>query len=471
MELRGFVGKCPVSHSMLAFVTTTIRITNVRRCVFGLLGIAVLITTAASASAQQFGPSQRIAQPAYQATNLPDYASPYAGVENGYLAENAYGGYVPAYDRPGLPPALAGIQQVSNLSYVGASQPAPPSGAAPPAIAQTEIAPPGAAQVSAAQPDATGNCGPCASGPTACCCDPFWAHRTSFFGEWLYLRARNDGVANALPQNGIGPGAVPAGRVTSNSPTYQPEGFRIGVNYALNRCSSIYAAYTYFHSESNGSTFANPPLVVHSLVTLPQTGTAASDGVAALSHYDIRFQFADVGYRRLIAGGTNWYLNYAVGARYANLYQQFSQAQINGPTQTGVSTNVGMDAAGGRVGLLAARKVPNRGFYIYGSAFADILVGNFRANYMQVNNLAGVQGVALWQTYRPVPILEYELGAGWISPNGKWSFSGGYYFAAWFNVISPSTYINAVRTSNYGPLNAANNITFDGLVVRAQRLW
>lgn len=453
---------------MLAYVTTFTRITVVRRRITRSLAMIALAAAAGTAYAQQLDTPQRVSQPVYQAANypnLPDYASPYTEGENGYLAENGYDGYAPDYY--GAPqPAVAGIQQVSNLSYADQGQPAPQDGAAQPGAAQ-----PGAAQPAAGQGGAYGNCGSCAAACCQECCDPFWAHRTSFFGEWLYLRARNDGVSNALPQNGIGPGAVPYGNVSANNPTYQPEGFRIGGTMALNRCASIYAAYTYWQGISNGSTFANPPLVVHSLLTLPQTGTAASDGSAAFSRYNIRFQFADVAYRRLIAGGNNWFVNYAVGARYANLYQLYGQAQVNGPTQTGVSTNIGMDAAGSRVGLMAARKAPCTGFFFYGNAFANILVGNFRASYLQANNLAGVQGFATWQSFRPVPILEYELGAGWVSPNGKWRFSGGYYFAAWFNVISTSTYINAVQTNNYGPLNTANNITFDGLVVRAQRLW
>src|SRR5581483_7762634 len=235
---------------------------------------------------------------------------------------------------------------------------------------------------------------------TSCCqdcCDPFWAHRNSVFAEALFLKPRGGSdVANAQPQNGIGPTAVPFGVVSSNSPTYSP-GFRLGGTFALDRCSSIYAAYTYYQAESNGSLFVNPPLVDHSLVTLPQIGTAASDGLASLSRYNIRFQFADLDYRRLIAGGRNWYLNYAVGARYANLQQLFRQTQVLGPSMTGVGTNIGLDAAGSRVGLLGARKAANRGVYIYGNAFADILVGNFRSSYRQANTLSGVQGFNSWQ--------------------------------------------------------------------------
>jgi hypothetical protein len=424
----------------------------VRRRINQTLAFAVLAAMAGTAKAQQASSPQPVNQPVYQATGgqeVPNYAAQYAADE-GYVADSGY--YEGSPDGYYEQPAATGIRQVANLSYK--ADPAQPAEDGAPA-----------------QSGACGNCGNCGTCCTTSCCEPFWSHRSSVFFDWLFLKVRNDDVVSAVPQNGIGPAGVPFGTVGSNSPTYQP-GFRVGGTAAINRCSSIYAAYTYWQGESNGSTFANPPLVVQSLVTLPQTGTAASSGTASLTRDMVRFQFADIDYRRLIAGGANWYVNYAVGARYANLYQAFSQAQVNGPTQTGVATRIGMDAVGPRFGLLAARKAPCRGLYMYGSGFADILVGNFRNSYQQINNLAGIQGFSNWQSFRPVPILEFELGAGWRSPNGKWQFSGGYYFAAWFNVVTPGTYINAVQTNNYVNNNGvANNITFDGLVLRAQRLW
>jgi hypothetical protein len=403
----------------------------------------------------------RVAQPAYPAYNadgaLP-YASQYAATANGYTPdgypiEGGDAAYQQGYTDPNVEgvAARSGIEQVANLTFDGDAQASPLKGAA------------GGCQNGCGQ---TSGCQP-ACCPSSCC-EPFWAHRSSVFLEALFLKPRGADVANAQPQNGIGPTAVPFGTVSSNSPTYSP-GFRLGATFALDRCSSIYAAYTYFQAESNGSLFVNPPLVDHSLVTLPQIGNAASDGLASLSRYNIRFQFADVDYRRLLMGGRNWYVNYAVGARYANLQQLFRQTQVIGPTMTGVTSNVGLDAAGARFGLLGARKAANRGIYLYGNAFADILVGNFRSSYLQANNLSGVQGANSWQNFRPVPILEYELGLGWVSPNGRWQFAGGYYFATWFNCVTNSNYIQAVQTSNY--VNVGNAITFDGLVLRGQRMW
>jgi hypothetical protein len=433
------------------YVTTFTRITAVKRRISTTLVFAALAAVA-PASAQQVETIQRTNQPAYPASNgvAPvGYAQRFAVAADGSLVEiGGNGANQPGYFDPET--QAPHFDQVSNLSYEGDSTQAPTNGAA----------------------SCCGStCGQTSCCGTSCCqncCEPFWAHRTSVFAEALYLKPRGADVANAQPQNGIGPTAVPFGTVSSNSPTYSP-GYRLGATFALDRCSSIYAAYTYFQAESNGSLFVNPPLVDHSLVTLPQIGTAASDGLASFSRMNIRFQFVDLDYRRLIAGGRNWYINYAVGARYANLQQLFRQAQVIGPSMTGVTSNVGLDAAGSRIGLLGARKAANRGAYIYGNAFADILVGNFRAGYQQSNSLSGVQGFNNWQNFRPVPILEYELGVGWVSPKGRWQFAGGYYFAAWFNCVTNSNAIQAVQTNNF--VNVGNAITFDGLVMRGQRLW
>ena len=320
-----------------------------------------------------------------------------------------------------------------------------------------------------------GSCSSCGGscGVGSCCnncCEPFWAHRSGVFAELLVLRARGADVAYALPRNGVDPAtAVPFGGVARAAPNYDPSGFRLGAIYALDRCSSFQFAYTYYQTETNGSVFANPPLGVHSLVTDPHTYTTASDSLAALSRYNIGFQFADMDYRRLIAGGRNWAVNYALGTRYAHLTQNFREVQPIGPGATSVATNINFDGGGSRVGLMGERKAYNRGFLFYGKAFADILVGNFRSDFHQTNNFQQTQVWTSWKDFRPVPILEYELGAGWQNRSGNFRVSGGYYFACWFNTVSTSNYIQAVQTNNY--VNVGNAITFDGLVARAQYVW
>lgn len=383
----------------------------------------------------------------------------------------AAGGYAAAY---GMVPADGGATGGEEIQYGYVVEPSNnPNGKSPfsmsgfsEAMKQDE----GRAAAGGAGSCGAGGCGSCGSSGCSGCCEPFWAHRTGFFAEWLYLRARGADVAYALPRNGVDPAtAVPFGGVATANPNYDPSGFRLGGMYALDRCSSLQFAYTYYNTETDGSVFANPPLSVHSLVTDPHTYTAASDSLAALSRYRIGFQFADLDYRRLIAGGRNWAINYAVGTRYAHLSQNFREVQPIGPGSTGVATNINFDGAGSRVGLMGERKAYNCGFLFYGKAFADILVGNFRSSYQQLNNFQQTQVRTSWRDFRPVPILEYELGAGWQSKSGRFRVSGGYYFACWFNTVSTSNYIQAVQTNNY--VNIGNAITFDGLVGRVQYVW
>lgn len=384
----------------------------------------------------------------------------------------AAGGYAPAY---GMVPVDGGPAGGEEIQYGYIVEPSDdPNGKSPfsmsgysDAMKQDEG---GAAASGGSGSCGAGGCGNCGSSCCNGCCVPFWAHRSGFFAEFLVLRARGADVAYAEPRNGVDPAtAVAFGGVATANPNYDPSGFRLGGIYALDRCSSLQFAYTYYNTETDGSVFANPPLSVHSLVTDPHTYTAASDSLAALSRYRIGFQFADVDYRRLIAGGRNWAINYALGTRYAHLSQNFREAQPIGPGSTGVATNINFDGGGSRVGLMGERKAYNRGFLFYGKAFADILVGNFRSNYQQVNNFQQTQVLSSWKDFRPVPILEYELGAGWQSKSGRFRVSGGYYFACWFNTVSTSNYIQAVQTNNY--VNIGNAITFDGLVGRVQYVW
>src|SRR5258708_2893493 len=110
------------------------------------------------------------------------------------------------------------------------------------------------------------------------CCTPFWAHRTSFFGEYLYLRPRGIDMAHAMQQNGVGgPGTVPDGRVGVLNPQFAPA-FRLGFWYALDNCSSIGASYTNFRNHVSDTLIAPDGLggTVQSLVLHPNSVNAGS---------------------------------------------------------------------------------------------------------------------------------------------------------------------------------------------------
>jgi len=322
--------------------------------------------------------------------------------------------------------------------------------------------------------DSTGNCCNSTCCGDSCCkpCLPFWAHRNEVFAELLLLRPRGADVAYAQVENGIGPAGVPFGPVGTVAPVYTI-GYRAGFAYALNRCTSIVTTYTYFQSEANSALYANPPLSIQPLTTLPQLNNAGTNSLAAFGRENIRFQFADIDYKKLLNGGSNWAVNYTLGTRYANLHQAYREAQTFGPGVSNVATNINFDGLGTRIGVQGERKARNRGFLAYGKGFASLLVGSFRSGYLQSNNFLGPQGAALWHDNRAVPILEYELGVGWQNQTGRIRISAGYYFGAWFNTVSTNNFIYSVQNNSYNTNTSfrADTITFDGLTTRAEFRW
>ncbi len=318
------------------------------------------------------------------------------------------------------------------------------------------------------------------------CCVPFWAHRTSIFAEFLYLRPTGINMAHAIQANdsGIGggtgftpgytPGVAPDGAVGVLNPMYTPA-FRVGFTKALDSCSSVGASWAKFQShcentvvQPTGPGQQNFPNVT-SLVLFPNTPNFPPTASLVDAGYDIDFQLVDIDYRRLLSGGFRHALNYTVGVRYGNLKQQFQQvgdfAQPVGTMQT--NTNIRFEGGGLRTGLDGMRQIGNSSLSFYGKSFISVLFGEFNSTYQQFNNTqTTVLATSRWADVRPVPILEYELGLNWISPSGNWRISSGYYTAFWFNAITTGQYVQAVQTSNF--VGLGQTVSFNGLVSRLE---
>jgi hypothetical protein len=313
------------------------------------------------------------------------------------------------------------------------------------------------------------SCGGEGCGECGDCCDtciPFWQHRSGVYADFLYLQARGVDTAYALPRDGVDPAtSVPFGGVGTADPDYQP-GIRFGVNHALDACSSIGASYTWYESTTNGEINTQAPLVIHSLVTHPGTASAAADSLVANTSYDIDFDLIDVDYRRLLSGGRNHAINYLVGARYGRLEQNFRSGQPISPGTTSVFTDLDFEGAGPRFGLEGERKAECSGFMVYGRTYASFLAGDIQSDYIQENTFAQTQVTTGWNDSRVIPILEYEVGAGWQNHDGTIRVSGGYYMAGWFNMLTNRDYIQAVQTNDY--VERYETVTFDGLTARIE---
>jgi hypothetical protein len=332
----------------------------------------------------------------------------------------------------------------------------------------------------------TGGCGDgCADGECAGGCDdcdmscgtvcgetPFWTHRTYLFGEYLYLLPTDADMAHAIQQNGVGgPGTVPAGAVGVLQPDFT-SAYRTGFGVAIGCNATIAASYTNFHDHATDSLAAPTGIVggtVASLVLHPQSLNAGSTSSLVDATYDIHYQLADIEFRRLLSGTCKHAVNYSVGARYGKLEQNFLQiGEFSPPTGTiRTTTDIEFEGVGLRAGLDGEHRIGYSGFAGYGKLSINVLVGEFRTNYLQLDTTTtDVQANSTWNDRRVVPLLDYEVGVSWTSRSGHWRASAGYYTAFWFNTITTGEYVQAVQTADF--VDVGETIAFNGLVSRVE---
>ena len=307
-------------------------------------------------------------------------------------------------------------------------------------------------------------CLPCPCGA----CNGARSRRIDVFKELLYLQSRNVEVAYAVPVDGpITPtqgNGIQIGRTALAQMNYEP-GFRIGANFYGPNCNGLMFQWAHFESHNPDQINTTAPDVIRSLVTHPLGIDAASDGLLATADYDIDFDLVDLAFRFPYRKCNNWCAEVIWGLRYANLNQEFeSTIDFNGTTV--VDTDIDFNGVGPQVGLSAQRRFGCSCFYAYSQGLASFLVGKFDADYQQRDSFAGVVVDTSWNSDRIVPILEYELGVGVMSRNGRLRVRAGYLVGAWFNAVRTDEYINAVQANN--PDGLGDGLSFDGLTLRTE---
>lgn len=287
------------------------------------------------------------------------------------------------------------------------------------------------------------------------------------WGEYLYLRPSDADVPWAVAIDGaIQQGAVPVqrGRI-ANADIDFSSGFRVGFGRVIDECSSASASYTFFESHSNDSLRTEAPRVLRSLVAHPGTLTAAADYLRGIASNDVDFQLIDGDYRHIFRSNCFGSWNWLVGGRYAQLEQDFSARFFNNGIED-VLTDIRFYGGGIRIGLEGERHFQNCGLMVYGRSAASFVAGDFRARYFQGQSFTTVEVDTNWRGARVVPILDLEIGSGWVSQNGRLMFTAGYMVSAWFNVVDADTFIRGVQANNFSDMD--DTIVFDGLVGRAE---
>jgi hypothetical protein len=404
------------------------------------------------------------------------------------VTPNASGQYpiMPGYRMPGQPMmAPPGMLPPGMMGGGGMYAPVMPAAAAAPIVSPGMVAPAGGpmlapppamspvVQAGFGSPSCEVSCvssgcdGRCGSGCSSCCSSGGFGHCWDFYGEFLYLRARDAEVAWAAPIDGpIVPGPV------NNNPIqiapfgvadmdYQP-GWRGGFQYNLSDCTAISAQYTMFESSTTSEVEATAPNVVRSLVSHPGTQTAAQDFLTGTANYNIKFDLLDFDYRRLTYFNSDYQVGYLAGVGVVQLEQTFI-ADLAGTGTEQVETDIDFYGIGGRFGLFGEAQV-NCDWRVYGRGTGNLIAGEFRADYDQRQSFDPQVVDTAFKAGRIIGIWDLEVGLKRTSRCGNYSMNVGYIFSAWTNTLQTDEWIRGVRTNSV--IDMDSTMTFDGLVAR-----
>lgn len=139
-----------------------------------------------------------------------------------------------------------------------------------------------------------------------------------------------------------------------------------------------------------------------------------------------------------------------------------------GTTDT-VNTDIDFYGAGLRLGIDALRMHANRRLFFYGNGHMSLVAGEFRADYLQTSSVDPVVAQTYYSAGRIVPMLDLELGAGWMSKCQNIQVRGGYLISSWYNTVRTDQWIAGARNNNMQDLSRA--MSFDGLTARVTVLW
>lgn len=311
------------------------------------------------------------------------------------------------------------------------------------------------------------SCDGCGESVKQCCCTPWWAHRTGAFGQFLLLRPGNTDQIYTIEQNTTTPGAFPTGPI--GRVNIDEEGaYRVGFSIGASECTSLVASFTRFEGNTSDTIVRSGANVLNSQIIHPSTLTVGASSLQSSADYSLDFDLIDVAYRHLWKQSDIYAINWLAGFRYGSMEQDF-RAQQEVSVATGlvsVETDVDFYGFGMMFGVDAERRSPCTGLMVYGKALSSFLGGDWRGDYVQVNQFGGGVVANDYEDYRVTPVLELELGFGWQSKCGRYRASAGYLTSAWYDAISNRQYVDAVRNNNYTSVD--ETITFSGLTTTVE---
>lgn len=300
------------------------------------------------------------------------------------------------------------------------------------------------------------------------CPDPWWAHRTSLFGEYLWLRPGSSDLIYATEQTDPDPTvASPTGPVGTVGIDAE-SGFRVGFSLAASQCSSVNVAYARWDGSSQSSLEATGQNVLASNLIHPSTATSGAASLGAFAEQAMDFQTLDLNYRHLWKHTDTMAVNWLAGVRYGNLQQKLSANQTVSVATglTNVATDIDFNGFGISGGLDFETYSCRTGLMLYGKTLASLMAGEWNATYDQTNQFGGGVISNRYEDFHATPVLDAELGVRWMGHKRHLVLSTGFLMSAWYNTVSTRGYVDAVRAGQLTDIG--ETMTFSGLTSRVE---
>ncbi len=305
-------------------------------------------------------------------------------------------------------------------------------------------------------------------GSRSCCPQPWWAHRTGAFSEYLYLTAGSSDLIYAVegtdPNPAVATPTGPIGIVDMDAES----GFRVGFSIAASACSSLNVAYTRWDASSFDQIDSTDPLnnVLLSPLLHPTMNNTGATSLRSNAEHKMSFQTIDMNYRHLWKQAGALAVNWTGGLRYSNLEQTMRSRQTDGVAAglADVSTEIDFEGFGLTGGLDLTRYSCETGLFIYGKGMTSLLAGDWTADYIANNQVGGGNARNTYEDFHATPILEGEVGLGWQSATGCVKLQSGYMMSGWYSAVTTRGYIDGVTNNDL--IDIGETITFSGLTTR-----
>jgi hypothetical protein len=139
-----------------------------------------------------------------------------------------------------------------------------------------------------------------------------------------------------------------------------------------------------------------------------------------------------------------------------------------------LTASVEFQGAGPKIGFEAETGSCYCPLFAYARTYASFMAGRYEGRYTQTDQGKDkkplFEGFNRWEKDRLAPVLDLEIGLGFIGPPGTClcnsRFSVGYVASYWFNAVTTDAFIGASQFLDY--IELGDTISFDGLAVRAE---